>query len=123
MASPLARLLPYVRRALTPPDADAALLDRFTRQRDEAAFAALVNRHGPMVFRVCRRVLGDADAAQDAFQAVWLVLARQARPTRPAHPPHGLAVRRPPAGGAKRPPQPGAAPRPASARRHDRADR
>jgi RNA polymerase sigma factor (sigma-70 family) len=57
---------------------DAALLEAFTRKRDEDAFAALVRRHGPLVWRVCRRSVGRHDAAQDAFQATFLVLARKA---------------------------------------------
>jgi RNA polymerase sigma factor (sigma-70 family) len=58
---------------------DAQLLDRFAREGDGDAFAALVQRHGPMVLRVCRRLLRDHHAAQDAFQATFLVLARRAR--------------------------------------------
>jgi RNA polymerase sigma factor (sigma-70 family) len=56
---------------------DAALLERFVRQRDEAAFEALFWRHGPMVLAVCRRLLPPADA-EDAFQATFLVLVRKA---------------------------------------------
>jgi RNA polymerase sigma factor (sigma-70 family) len=60
---------------------DGELIDRFLRCGDEArefAFAALVERHGPMVFRVCQRALKDHHDAQDAMQATFLVLARQA---------------------------------------------
>src|SRR5262249_3469402 len=55
---------------------DRQLLDDFTARRDENAFAALVARHGPMVLRVCRRVLDHEYDAEDAFQATFLILAK-----------------------------------------------
>ena len=64
---------------------DRQLLERFNFRRDavgEAAFAALVARHGPMVLGVCRHVLADRHLAEDGFQATFLVLARKARAIR-----------------------------------------
>ncbi len=60
---------------------DGQLLERFTsghREAAELAFRALVERHGPMVLRVCRRLLDDPNDAEDAFQATFLVLLRRA---------------------------------------------
>lgn len=58
--------------------ADECLVERYAADRDVAAFETLLQRHGPMVLRVCRQVLHDWHEAEDAFQATFLVLARQA---------------------------------------------
>ncbi|HEV3121830.1 MAG TPA: RNA polymerase sigma factor, partial [Isosphaeraceae bacterium] len=79
---------------------DGQLLERLVTARDETAqavFTALVERHGPMVLRVCRQVLGDSHDAQDAFQATFLVLARKAGSVRKVESIaswlHGVALR------------------------------
>jgi RNA polymerase sigma factor (sigma-70 family) len=66
-------LLQHVRRLAT-----ARLLADFISHRSEEAFSALLSRHGPMVLNVCRRILQDAHAAEDVFQATFLVLADRA---------------------------------------------
>src|SRR5689334_25252263 len=58
---------------------DAELLGRYARERDEEAFALLLRRHGPMVLGVCRRALGPSPDADDAFQATFIALSRNAR--------------------------------------------
>ena len=99
--SAVATVLRHIRQLVqaenAAPFSDGQLLQRFADQRDEAAFTALVERHGDMVRGVCRQVLGNVHDAEDAFQAVFLVLARQAgtirRPEAVAAWLHGVACR------------------------------
>jgi RNA polymerase sigma factor (sigma-70 family) len=78
---PFADVLTYIRTLCgqrQPDLTDSQLLDRFIADREETAFALLVQRHGPLVMGVCQRVLRDSHAAEDVFQATFLVLAKRA---------------------------------------------
>ena len=78
-ASPLEHVLRHLRQAAGHPGAepsDGELLERFIQHQDEDAFEGLVQRHGRMVLGVCRSYLSDSHAAEDAFQATFLVLVR-----------------------------------------------
>ena len=106
--SPVRSVIEHIRRAVTP-EGDGELLGRFVERRDEAALAALVDRHGPMVWGVCRRLLSHHDA-EDAFQATFIVLVRKAASVAEGdgrqlalrgRPPGGVAGRGPPRGGGK----------------------
>lgn len=81
-AEPFALVLHYLRTRVRPINAESAtdgqLLARYTHSGEVAAFEALVQRHGPLVWRVCRRVLAHEHDAEDAFQATFLVLVRKA---------------------------------------------
>jgi RNA polymerase sigma factor (sigma-70 family) len=80
MKNGLRKALDQLRSSLEPSGvSDAQLLKRFIAERDEAAFAALVRRHGPMVLGVCRRILHNSHDTDDAFQATFLVLVQKAR--------------------------------------------
>src|SRR5947209_176105 len=75
LATAVPPLLQHVRRLAVAASSDEQLLADFLARRSDEAFAALLGRHGPMVLNVCRRVLHDAHAAEDVFQATFLVLA------------------------------------------------
>jgi RNA polymerase sigma factor (sigma-70 family) len=83
--NPLSRLVRHLHHVARPETgvSDGQLLTTYIEQLDDAAFSALVRLHGPMVLQVCRRVLGNVHDAEDAFQAVFLVLARKADSIRP----------------------------------------
>src|SRR5579872_4081314 len=76
------RAIRYLRRVTLRQDGagltDGELMEQYVTRRDEAAFEALVHRHGPMVLGVCRRILRNEADAEDAFQATFLVFVRKA---------------------------------------------
>jgi RNA polymerase sigma factor (sigma-70 family) len=81
-SGPLRTVMRYLQKVAAPDGggtSDGDLLRRFVARRDESAFAALVERHGPLVLGVCRRVLQNPSDAEDAFQAAFIVLACKAR--------------------------------------------
>jgi RNA polymerase sigma factor (sigma-70 family) len=78
IAMSTAAILRHLRSLKVAERTDCELLRAFAFDRDESAFTALVQRHGPLVLGVCRRLLGQEQDAEDAFQATFLVLARKA---------------------------------------------
>src|SRR5947208_7891325 len=97
LANAVPSLLQHVRRLAATASSDEQLLADFISRRSDDAFAALIGRHGPMVLNVCRRILHDAHAAEDVFQATFLVLAERAgairQPASLAGFLHGVAYR------------------------------
>jgi RNA polymerase sigma factor (sigma-70 family) len=79
------RTAPFFLRFTGSEEPDAELVRRYASSRDAGAFETLVRRHGALVFGICRRTLGSAHDAEDAFQAAFLVLAKKAGRIREPH--------------------------------------
>ncbi len=79
----LRKVVARLRRRLSDREPDGELLGRFVTSRDQAAFTELVERHGPKVFAVCRRILGNRQLAEDAYQATFVILAKKAHSIQP----------------------------------------
>jgi hypothetical protein len=96
--APLGTVVHFIHQlAGTPADqvwTDQQLLERFAAARDEAAFATLVRRHGPLVLGACQRVLHNSHDAEDAFQATFLVLVHKGDSIRQRHMPGRVVARR-----------------------------
>jgi RNA polymerase sigma factor (sigma-70 family) len=75
-------VLRHIRHQVAASTTDAALLQAYIERHSEDAFRALIQRHGPMVLRVCRRRLDDTHAAEDSFQTTFLTLTRRAKSIR-----------------------------------------
>src|SRR5438105_7874532 len=82
MSSFLRRLTRGMAAETLQDQSDRQLVERLLAGRDEAVFEAVVRRHGPMVYRVCWRVLRHEQDTEDAFQATFLILAKRLRTVR-----------------------------------------
>ena len=85
MATTFEQLQVLLQPGISPTVADADLMEQFVQHNENHAFAEIVRRHGPMVLGVCRRILHHHHDAEDAFQAVFLVLAQKAETIAPRH--------------------------------------
>jgi RNA polymerase sigma factor (sigma-70 family) len=81
-ADPIVRSIRALSAVIGAAQSDAELVEHFVQRRDEAAFEALLKRHGPMIMRLCRRLLRSEQDAEDVFQATFLMLARKAAAVR-----------------------------------------